>query len=157
MTSTKRPRAFPMQDTSAPFHFSVSPPSSHIHMLDRPPSSANHSAFGLKRNESVSRDHPKSGYGAPNGNFLLFGSPAATPPLTQISQQEFSRYHSTPFHESIEGPHRMSGPSGSAEKNKPYYSFLIPEEKMGETETSLSLNHERGGANGEAIDLNLRL
>lgn len=51
----------------------------------------------------------------------------------------------------------MSGPSGSAEKNKPYYSFLIPEEKMGETETSLSLNHERCGAKGEAIDLNLRL
>ncbi|KAJ0017418.1 hypothetical protein Pint_10464 [Pistacia integerrima] len=164
MTSTKRLRTFSVEDPSGPFHYPVSSPFSHMHTLDQSPSYANHSAFGLKRNDSVSRDHPKPGgplelntkksitdYGTLNGNFLLFGCPATTPPLTQTPQQEFSRSQ-----ESMEGSHRMSGQSGSAQK-KPYYSFLIPEDKMGETETTLSLNHERSGARGKAIDLNLRL
>lgn len=55
MTSTKRLRTFSIEDTSAPFHCPVSPPFSHMHMLDQSPSCANHSAFSLKRNDSVSR------------------------------------------------------------------------------------------------------
>ncbi|KAH9748946.1 hypothetical protein KPL70_005202 [Citrus sinensis] len=156
MAGTKRPRTFSTGSAPAPiFHCQASSPfTTAMHTLT--PSFPNHttsSVLNLQQDETLSRD-----YGAMNGNFLLFGSPA-TPSsfmMTQNSQQDLSKYHSLPFQSCVTKESGMDGSdSDSHQKKKPFYSFLIPEEQLREEETTLSLNNEK--PRRETIDLNLKL
>ncbi|KAH7568827.1 hypothetical protein JRO89_XS06G0058300 [Xanthoceras sorbifolium] len=153
MVGMKRPRTFSVDNTTSdpPFQFQVSPHFPHLNMPDKSSSRDIHTAFNLKQMETVSRDHAK-----PGGHFLIFGS-AATPPYPQTSQQEFSKHNSLPFQETSEKANQVSSGQGGTVQKKPFFSFLIPEEQIGEAETALTLNNERGRTRGEAIDLNLKL
>ncbi|KAK1556970.1 hypothetical protein Q3G72_015425 [Acer saccharum] len=73
------------------------------------------------------------------------------------SQQEFSKHNSLPFQETPERSNQVSSGQGGTFQKKPFFSLLMPEEQIGEAETALTLNNERGRTRGEAIDLNLKL
>ncbi|KAI9198354.1 hypothetical protein LWI28_014432 [Acer negundo] len=145
MVGMKRPMTFTVDNNNldSPFQFQVPTHFQHLNMPENSPSCDNQTVFNLKPNETVSRDH--------GGHFLIFGSRVA-------SQQEFSKHNSLPLQETPERPNQVSlGQGGTVLQKKPFFSLLIPGEQIGEAETALTLNNERGRTRGEAIDLNLKL
>ncbi|TXG47519.1 hypothetical protein EZV62_026813 [Acer yangbiense] len=140
----KRPRTFTVDNNlDPPFQFQAPTHFPHLYMPENYPSHDNQTVFNLKPNETVSRDH--------GGHFLIFGSGVA-------SQQEFSKHNSLPLQETPERPNQVSsGHGGTVLQKKPFFRLLMPEEQIGEAETALTLNNDRGRTRGEAIDLNLKL
>jgi hypothetical protein len=122
--------------------------------------------------------------GEPQNNFYTFGSPTIPSPTTQSLKGELSKYDLLPIQvrwklhssswsfwffysffdfyanynlkESMEDSHVRPGPGG-VDCKKPFHGFSQLKEQVGRKELALSLNNERGEAEGDGIDLNLKL
>ncbi|XP_059435512.1 uncharacterized protein LOC132168536 [Corylus avellana] len=138
----RRPKPFSVGYSPGPqFHFQSS-------------SYDNRSAFDFDPTNTISRD-PRWGGAAPQNNFYTFGSPSIPSPTTQSLQGEFSKFDLLPIQESVEDSHQRS--EHGLDCKKPFHGFSKLKEQVGRKELGLSLNSERGEAEGDGIDLNLKL